>query len=164
METYFDINTDTLTNIATEAVSASSAVKDCADMLNSLLLHDDWVCKEKEVINNNITQIKTDSIQLSEAFESFSSAVKNTAQHYVDMVNDEQKDILDINQALAALYASDLSSVDPVITTGASTASFIDSACTIPGSAVDCNTIFNLNNSIQVVNYNDIAQAVDFER
>ena len=164
MENYYDIDTDTLTSIATEAINASTAVKECADLLNTLLQHEDWCCKEKDAINDSILQIKTDSINASETFEEFSTAVKNTAQRYVDMVNEEQKDILDINQSIGNLYASELGTVTPSVTSGASTNAYIDSTCTLPGSAADCNTVYNLNSSIQIVDYKDISQVVSFER
>ena len=164
MESYYFIDTDIMTNITVESINASSSVKDSADLLDKVIQHDDWCCKEKDAINENIRSIKTNALLICDAFEAFSTAVRNTAQRYVDMVNEEQKDILDINQAIGNLYASELNLITPSITSGVSTSSYIDSNCTLSGSAMDCNTVYNMNSPIQLVGFKDIAQAVEIER
>lgn len=51
-----DINTDQLQSVVHMARAANEAISDAANLLNSVVAHDDWQCPERNEINSGITQ------------------------------------------------------------------------------------------------------------
>lgn len=51
-----DINTDQLQSVVHMARVANEAISDAANLLNSVVAHDDWQCPERNEINSGITQ------------------------------------------------------------------------------------------------------------
>ena len=160
MENEFIIDIDTMNDIALNARNALAAVNDCTDLLGSVVTHDDWTCKERDAINECIIDIRSNAISIRDAFEEFSSAVTHTADRYIEMVNSEQNEILEINQALGDLYALTCCGVVPTIMSGSTTSSIVSGINNVQTTAFDCNAIYNLNSQIQLTDFAEVSQMV----
>ena len=59
-----DINTDQLQSLVQVARAANMAITDAAQLLNTVVAHNDWQCPERTEINNGLISNRTQSLAL----------------------------------------------------------------------------------------------------
>ena len=163
MEDYFDVDVDALLEIADLSQKAESAIIECASVLKSLLSHEDWHCKEKELIDNDILKIKKVSDQLSIAFSDYASAVRQISSRYIDFINEEKEDMLEIEARIGEFYSLLSTGVVTTVNSGNYTSQSISSIDNIYANAYDSNVMTNMNNGIQLVDFQNLANGFTIE-
>jgi len=59
-----DLNTEQLQNAVQIARSANAALTEAANLLNSVVIHNDWQCPERSEINDNTARNRSQSLTL----------------------------------------------------------------------------------------------------
>ena len=84
-----EVNTDELASAVTAASRATQALTNAAELLNSIVVHNNWCCDERYAINNNtvnnkrsIQQLQSNANSMYNAIQ-FSSARFNELQHEI---------------------------------------------------------------------------------
>ena len=162
MEDVFVIDIDNLYQIADLSNNAEIAINEVSERINELLSHEDWHCKEKDIIDEDISRIKKTSVLIQETFTNFAVAVRTTANRYIEMVNEEKRDLLEIDQQIGKLMALLNGSVD--IGVNVSGSNVVDIAASINtnwNGPFESNAIYNINQPIQVVAFSDVFEGIN---
>ena len=77
-----DINTDLLRSSVATAKIANDALTEAADILNRIIVHDDWGCPERTQINNNTLENKALVNSIQSKSSSFYHAIENSSQRF----------------------------------------------------------------------------------
>ena len=163
MEDYFDVDIDVLLEIADLSQKAESEISESASVLKTLISHADWNCKEKDLIDNDISKIKKVSDQLSMAFSDYASAVRQISSRYIDFINEEKEEMLEIEARVGEFYALLSTGVVPTVNSGNYTSQSISSIDNISANAYDSNVMTNLNKGIQLVDFQNLANGFTIE-
>ena len=104
MNTVYKINVDVLFQICSKANAAKDITADCESILENLIQHEEWTCKERNQINELIQHTKDNVVTISRAIEAFAGAINQNANEYIDFINENANEAMDINQEISALY------------------------------------------------------------
>ena len=79
-----NIDTDTLKQCSSAAKSATDNLNDAANIIMQITTHQDWVCPNKEKINNYILTNRQLMSQLVQDAASFDSTIQTVTDEFVD--------------------------------------------------------------------------------
>ena len=134
------INTEVLKGMSSYALRASQAVVDASSILDAIVSHDDWYCKEKLKIDAGIKAVKTNALAIKESTESVSSFVVSTANYFIEMVAEEEREMSEIDSGLAEISSILDGPGENVISCGS-------------GVSHACGELRNTANKVEVMNY-----------
>lgn len=78
-----DLNTDQLQSAVQIARSANAAITDAANLLNSVVVHNDWQCPERTEINDNTTRNRGQSLTLQADAERLYNNICYAAEQFL---------------------------------------------------------------------------------
>lgn len=73
------IDTEKMNEMAMLAQSVNSELDMCSSFLHSIVEHNDWNCKERDIINDGILSVKKNAATLKETLDDFSLVLKRVA-------------------------------------------------------------------------------------
>ncbi len=79
-----NINTDELEQTVQIARRANEAITEVAQLLNSVTEHQDWECKSRNVINDNIRAFRSLSLTLQQDANSYYTAILNATNRFLE--------------------------------------------------------------------------------
>lgn len=109
-----DLDTDILRDTVTAAEQANSDITEAMNLLNQIVVHDDWICKEREIIKNYTLSNRQKVQELQSNADSFYKAVKQSSERFEEM---EQTILQRVNQVDDLL--SKIHNVVPTLGAGA---------------------------------------------
>lgn len=112
---YLDIDTDILRSSVAVADQANALVSEALTLLNQVVIHNDWQCKERYQINENTMADRQTAQEVQSHATSFYYAVKQASEQFDEA---EQNNIGRVNQVDGLL--GQILSVVPGITGGSS--------------------------------------------
>lgn len=74
-----DIDTDELKQAASIARNANEAITDAMNILNSIVVHNDWECRARDAINNKTIENKNEARYIQQCAEQFYQNVDMSA-------------------------------------------------------------------------------------
>lgn len=145
------IDTELLNQIASLALAANTEIEDGSARLKMVVEHNDWNCKERDQINENILGIKTAQSKLTELIVEYSNAMNRIASTFSDAENSLPNEFQHIDVMIgSALSLTGSSSGGGEVTTAA-ISSIADS--TVINSNVQSYEMANLNNEISICDF-----------
>lgn len=81
------IDTDVLKGLSEAARSAEAQLAEAAQLLNQITEHHDWGCKERVVINEKISRIRSQIGKLFQDSQSFTSVLGQISDEFVSEEN-----------------------------------------------------------------------------
>ena len=82
MNLFYD--TDALEQVAQTAKSANEQIESAAQLLDATTVHDDWTCKERDIINDYIRKNKELASQLRDNARAFYDLIAQIAKEFTD--------------------------------------------------------------------------------
>lgn len=82
MALIIDINTDELENAVQIARQANAALTEVAELLNSIVIHNDWQCTTRDRINDNTSRNRQQSMQLQNDAEALYNSINYASQEF----------------------------------------------------------------------------------
>lgn len=89
-----DINTDILRQSVSTAKQTNDAISEALNLLNQVVIHNDWKCQERDTINNHTIENRTKAQTIQGWSSSFYSAIEQSSQLFDES---EQQSIRDTN-------------------------------------------------------------------
>ena len=77
-----DVNPDTLIQIAGTISGAYGAVEQVSGILRSITTHQDWTCRERDVINEYTVSNANTILKIDERMGNFSNVMKSVAEAF----------------------------------------------------------------------------------
>ena len=134
------INTELLQEMSAIATRASQAAVDASSILEGVVSHDDWYCKEKLSIDSGVKAVKSNALRIKEGVEAVSSYVVATAAYLVEMIQQEERELSGIDSELAAISSLLDGPGGSVVSSGKN----VNQAC---------GELRNASNNVAVMNY-----------
>lgn len=78
------INTDELEQSVQIARRANEAITNVANLLNSIAVHNDWICTSRDLIIQNTNIFRSDSLKLQEDSNSYYTAILNATNRFLE--------------------------------------------------------------------------------
>lgn len=94
MATYLEIDTDLLRSTVASAEQTNMQISDAVNLLNRIVVHEDWLCEERYAINNNTVKNQNTASKIQANSTAFYNAIKQASQ---DFDAEEQNQISGIN-------------------------------------------------------------------
>ena len=88
---HLDIDTDQLRSAVTVAEKANEEITEAMNLLNRIVEHKDWVCKERNSINNNTVYNKETAKQIQGKSNAFYQAIKQASDMFDQVEQDNIK-------------------------------------------------------------------------
>lgn len=110
-----DIDTDVLRSCVAIAQQANEAVSEACNLLNQVVVHNDWACVERMQINENTVNNRQKALTLQSSASAFYAAVAQASARFDET---EQENVNRVNQVEGLL--SQMISVVPGISGGTS--------------------------------------------
>ncbi len=107
MSNYLEIDTDELRSAATTADQTNSQITEALNMLNKIVVHNDWVCVERDAINNNTIEYQSRIAQIQAKSTNFYNAIKSSS----DMFDQEEQNQITSTNGVDELIAGILNVV-----------------------------------------------------
>ena len=92
---YLDIDTDVLRSSVATAEQANASISEALSLLNQVVIHNDWQCKERYQINENTLANRQTAQEIQNLASSFYQAVKQVSEQFDEA---EQNNIGRVNQ------------------------------------------------------------------
>lgn len=92
---YLDIDTDVLRSSVATAEQANASISEALSLLNQVVIHNDWQCKERYQINENTLANCQTAQEIQNHASSFYQAVKQVSEQFDEA---EQNNIGRVNQ------------------------------------------------------------------
>lgn len=77
-----NIDTSILRSSVNVAEQANTAITEASNLLNSITVHDDWVCRERDKIKEMTLSNRQNAHQIQERSSSFYSAIKTASEKF----------------------------------------------------------------------------------
>lgn len=77
-----NIDTSILRSSVSVAEQANTAITEASNLLNSITVHDDWVCRERDKIKEMTLSNRQNAHQIQERSSSFYSAIKTASEKF----------------------------------------------------------------------------------
>ncbi len=84
------LDTDALRSAVSAAKRASDSITEAMELLNKIVVHHDWICKERETINSYTLKNREQIGTLNENASAYYNAVNNAAARFEE---EEQRQI-----------------------------------------------------------------------
>lgn len=111
---YLDIDTDTFRSLVTTAKQTNDAISEALSLLNQVVIHNDWQCRERDQINKNTEENRSRAQTIQEYTSRFYDAIEKASAKFDET---EQNNITKMNQVDSLL--GEILSVVPGISAGA---------------------------------------------
>lgn len=150
------IDTEKMNTMASLAQNVRAEIDDCVTSLIPVVEHNDWNCKERDLINDGIIGVKKNAVILQEALDSFSSLMKQVASLFDAFEASLPNKYQQIDAFLGSTFA--IPCVESTVATGSTTTevtSAIAEGMRTSGG-LENNALGNLTNPIQVCNFDDL--------
>lgn len=92
---YIDIDTGILRSSVATAEQANASISEALSLLNQVVIHNDWQCKERYQINENTLANRQTAQEIQNHASSFYHAVKQASEEFDEV---EQNNIRRVNQ------------------------------------------------------------------
>lgn len=150
------VDTEKIKLMSSLIQNANSEIDECVANLSFVTEHNDWNCKERDLINEGILEVKKDAAILQESIDYFAAIMKRIA----DMFDEFESAIPNKYQKIDAYLGTTLSIPCEESSVGAFTVSMelkdqISSGVHMSGG-LENNAIGNLTNPIHVCNFDDV--------
>lgn len=83
MASLIDIKTDELQQAVAIARQANASLTEAANLLNSVIIHNDWQCPERSEINDNTQRNRTESLRLQADGENFYKTILSVTEDFL---------------------------------------------------------------------------------
>lgn len=145
------VDTEELSRMASMALNANSEIENSASRLSLVVEHNDWNCKERDRINENITTIKSSHQKLTEDMAEFSAALNKIAAVF----SEAEQSLPNEFQHIDTMIGSALSLTGSAVSSGAVTAASVNSLAesTVINSSLQSYEFSNLNNGINICSF-----------
>lgn len=90
-----DLDTDILRDTVAIAEQANNDITEAMNLLNQIVVHDDWICKERNTIKNYTLSNRQKVQELQSNADSFYKAIRQSSELFDEM---EQTTLSRINQ------------------------------------------------------------------
>ena len=150
------IDTEILNQIAALTIEANTEIEDGSSRLNKVVEHDDWNCKERDQINDNILYIKSAQAKLSQSIIEYSNAMNRIAVAFSEAENALPNEFQHIDVMIGSALSLTGSSNGGGTITSAAVSSIADS--TVINSNVQSYEMANLNNEISICDFESFIQ------
>lgn len=97
------INTDALRNVAASAKTANEAILDAMKLLESITVHDDWICVQREAIKEYTLANKKDSQTIHDNANSFYTAIETASQRFDETETTDAGKVNSIDEAIGSV-------------------------------------------------------------
>ncbi len=104
------IDTDVLSEVASLARSINEEINQISEIMQRVTIHEDWNCKERDAINDAITNNRKAQANLQEMSESFSGTLTSISERFLEA----ERDLPSKFQHLDSMIGSALSVVDKI--------------------------------------------------
>ncbi len=108
-----DLDTDVLRSSVSVAERANDEITNAMNMLNQIIVHDDWICPDRELLKNKtlenrtlIQNLQNDSTAFYKAIESSSARFDETEQTCIQRTNQVDALIAQIKNVVPGLAGS----------------------------------------------------------
>ena len=78
------IDTEVLSSVAALARSINEEIDHISEIMNRVTVHDDWNCKERDIINDSITNNRKSQTELQEMSEQFAVSITRIAEQFLE--------------------------------------------------------------------------------
>lgn len=150
------IDTEKMNTMASLAQNVSVEIESCVASLMPVVEHNDWNCKERDVINEGIVSTKKNAVILQETLDSFSSLMKQVASLFDAFEASLPNKYQHIDSLLGSTFA--IPCAESTVVTGSTTTevtSQIAEGMRVSGG-LENNSLGNLTKPIQLCNFEDL--------
>lgn len=152
-----ELNLDELLQMASLAIKSAEEVTASSNIANTLALHTEWYCPEREQLDENILGIKKGCTKLCESFEAFSVAVNLEVEFFTDMFAEEDRDCAGLESKLGECLSMAQGGLSATVPSGSNTKSIISNFTSVSQNAVSMNSLAGMNRGINVVDFSCLA-------
>ena len=151
------IDTSVMQQMANGSIRASSFIADAMKSADTVTVHDDWNCSERDLINESILKVKKNNSILNENMQSFSAQVNDIASKFEDLDRSLLSSFSSFDSSIGDMYKIENS----VVTGNAQTLKMNEDYSGILASSPDSNSYWdqyhasNLTNPISVLSFSD---------
>lgn len=117
---FLDVDTDILRSTVSVAEQTNAAISEALTFLNSVVIHNDWQCFEREAINANTIKNRQTAQEIQQQTTAFYSAIKQASEQFdaaeqgmIGKVNQVESVIAKIINVVPGI--TDLGSATPTI-------------------------------------------------
>lgn len=94
MSIFLEIDTDLLRSTVASAEQTNMQITEAVNLLNRIVVHNDWLCEERNAINNNTINNQNTASRIQANSTAFYNAIKQSSEEFDA---EEQNQILGIN-------------------------------------------------------------------
>lgn len=130
---YLDIDTDELRSLVTTAQRANDSISEAVELLNQITVHDDWICPQRDTINNFTLANRQTATSIQDNSSAFYEAIKSVSDQFDQAEQDSisrQSAVDEWFGSIASVVGSEITPASPVIS---SFSDFSDSTSTSEG-------------------------------
>lgn len=98
-----NIDTSILRSSVSVAEQANTAITEASNLLNSITVHDDWVCRERDRIKEMTLSNRQNAQQIQERSSSFSSAIKTASEKFDTTEQDSCRRINGVDDSIGKI-------------------------------------------------------------
>lgn len=98
-----NIDTSILRSSVSVAEQANTAITEGSNLLNSITVHDDWVCRERDKIKEMTLSNRQNAQQIQERSSSFYSAIKTASEKFDTTEQDSCRRINGVDDSIGKI-------------------------------------------------------------
>lgn len=98
-----NIDTSILRSSVSVAEQANTAITEASNLLNSITVHDDWVCRERDKIKEMTLSNGQNAQQIQERSSSFYSAIKTASEKFDTTEQDSCRRINGVDDSIGKI-------------------------------------------------------------
>lgn len=98
-----NIDTSILRSSVSVAEQANTAITEASNLLNSITVHDDWVCRERDRIKEMTLSNRQNAQQIQERSSSFYSAIKTASEKFDTTEQDSCRRINGVDDSIGKI-------------------------------------------------------------
>lgn len=98
-----NIDTSILRSSVSVAEQANTAITEASNLLNSITVHDDWVCRERDKIKEMTLSNRQNAQQIQERSSSFYSAIKTASEKFDTTEQDSCRRINGVDDSIGKI-------------------------------------------------------------
>lgn len=152
-----NIDTSVMQQMANGSIRATSFMADAMKSADTVTIHDDWNCSERDLINESILKVKKNNSIINENMQSFSAQVNDIASKFEELDRSLLNSFSSFDSSIGDMYKIENS----VVTSNAQTKMTAEDYSGILTSRPDSNSYWdqyhasNLTNPISVLSFSD---------
>lgn len=154
-----EIVTETMSQMAVSSRTACDEMESAVSRLNQVQQHDDWKCKERDLINEGIEAIKKHQKTLQTMMEEFAVSVETVAAAFKEQEERLANSAQTLEEMLSRALSVSTERVSTVGTAASSAAEYV-SASTLVSGGLENSALGNLASSACICDFD----TVDFSK